>query len=98
MTSLPARFDHALAPLVRNLKGKIALAVSGGGDSMALLHLAAQSSLVESSNLIAFTVNHGLRPEAAAEAKSVKAQAKALGIVHKTLTWQNAARVTISCA
>ncbi len=42
---------------------RIAIAVSGGGDSVALLRLVA-----EHSNVIALTVNHGLRKEAATEA------------------------------
>ena len=48
----------------------IALAVSGGPDSIALMWLAARwrRALARGPRLIALTVDHGLRPGAAAEA------------------------------
>ena len=85
--NLPARFDRALAPLIDGKDNKFALAVSGGGDSMALLHLAARSELIKTSQLHVFTVDHGLRPESAGEADLVKEQANTLGLAHTTLTW-----------
>lgn len=58
------------------------LAVSGGPDSLALLLLAADTlDFVEAA-----TVDHGLRPEAASEAKYVSGIAKMLGVRHSTLT------------
>ena len=48
----------------------IALAVSGGSDSMALLRLADQWSN-KTVKVSVLTVDHGLRPEAAAEAAKV---------------------------
>ena len=85
---LPARFDRALAVLIPNISGPVALAISGGGDSMALMHMAAQSKHLGASELHAFTVDHGLRNEAAEEARLVENQASILGISHTTLTWQ----------
>lgn len=66
------------------------LAVSGGPDSVALLYLAARwrAALRAGPELIAATVDHGLREEAAREARAVKRLAKALGIAHRTLKWQ----------
>ena len=79
MSDLPARF---LASLTSSTS--LGLAVSGGGDSMALLHLAVACGLQPA----VVTVNHGLRAEAASEAAQVEAVAAALGLSHETLLWQ----------
>ncbi len=68
---------------------KIGIAVSGGADSMALLHLAAAWASGQGGSALAFTVDHALRPEAADEARQVAAWAKALGVEHHTLVWNN---------
>jgi tRNA(Ile)-lysidine synthase len=67
----------------------ILLAVSGGPDSMALIRLAAawRDAFVAPPRLAAATVDHGLRPEAADEAKKVSEWSSALGVPHKILTW-----------
>jgi tRNA(Ile)-lysidine synthase len=65
------------------------LAVSGGPDSTALLHLAARwrTGRRAGPKLLAVTVDHGLRPESAAEARAVARLARALGVSHRTLRW-----------
>src|SRR6266478_4821993 len=67
----------------------IVLAVSGGPDSIALMWLAARwrHALARGPRLIAVTVDHGLRPEAAAEARGVKRLARSLDLPHRTLRW-----------
>ena len=65
----------------------IALAVSGGSDSMALLQLAAQWAK-DSVKISVLTVDHGLRPEAAAEANKVAAWCDSLVLDHHTLRWE----------
>ncbi len=65
-------------------QSSLAVAVSGGPDSMALLWLAAQAF---HGRLHALTVDHGLRPESADEAAMVAAQAARLGVPHVTLAW-----------
>ena len=64
--------------------GPLLLAVSGGGDSMALLHLM-QGRPELRHRLAVATVDHGLRPEAAAEAAQVGRWAAALGLPHHVL-------------
>src|SRR5260370_12795042 len=67
----------------------IVLAVSGGPDSIALMWLAARwrRALARGPRLIAVTVDHGLRTEAAREARDVKRLAKSLDLSHQTLRW-----------
>ncbi len=67
----------------------IVLAVSGGPDSIALMWLAARwrRALARGPRLIAVTVDHGLRPEAGAEAYGVKRLARSLDLPHRTLRW-----------
>lgn len=61
---------------------QMALAVSGGPDSMAMLVLAAAAF---PGMAIAATVDHGLRPEAAGEAAMVAAYCAHFGVPHTTL-------------
>jgi len=67
----------------------VVLAVSGGPDSVALMWLAARwrRALKKGPRLVAVTVDHGLRPEAAREARDVKALATTLDIEHRTVRW-----------
>lgn len=64
---------------------QLAVAVSGGGDSMALLVLAAEWAAARSVSLTALTVDHGMRPAAPAEAAQVAAWCGAVGVAHHTL-------------
>lgn len=68
----------------------IALAISGGPDSLAMLWLAARWRGARKSgpNLLAFTLDHGLRPEAAREARDVGKIAASLGVAHRVLRWR----------
>ncbi|MGB8819099.1 MAG: tRNA lysidine(34) synthetase TilS [Rhizobiaceae bacterium] len=77
-------------------KNHVLLAVSGGSDSTALLHLAVRQcrELQSPPRLTAVTIDHRLRPEAALEALSVKAACAELGIDHVTLEWAGDKPVT----
>lgn len=66
---------------------KAGVAVSGGGDSMALLHLYAHLAKSEGFQVEAVTVDHGLRPAAAGEAALVARFCAQHNIPHQTLHW-----------
>ena len=70
----------------------LVLAVSGGPDSIALMWLAARwrRALTRGPDLIAVTIDHGLRPAAAREARDVKRLAQTLDLPHRTLRWTGA--------
>jgi tRNA(Ile)-lysidine synthase len=74
----------------------IVLAVSGGPDSVALMWLAARwrKALKHGPELVAVTVDHGLRAEAAREARDVKKLAASLDLPHRTLRWSGAKPIT----
>lgn len=82
---LSARFAEALArlfPADAKMGGQLGLAVSGGPDSLALLLLAAAAL---PGRIEAATVDHGLRPESAGEARDVAEICAALGVPHEVL-------------
>ena len=65
----------------------IGLAVSGGPDSLALMLLAAGWAEAHGKQVIVYTVDHGLRPEAPAECEMVEREAARLGLTCRTLAW-----------
>lgn len=72
-------------------KGPVAIAVSGGSDSVALLLCAHDWASRAGRDLLILTVDHGLRPEAAEEAASVVERAAALSHKSRLLTWEGGA-------
>jgi tRNA(Ile)-lysidine synthase len=68
----------------------IALAVSGGADSLALMVAADRWQRRDRGrpNLVVLTVDHRLRPESRAEAEAVLRAAQARGIAARILTWE----------
>ncbi len=86
--------DHLSEALDRVRAGgpvlRLGVAVSGGGDSMALLLLARDWCAARGGELMAATVDHGLRAEAADEARFVHDTCAALTVPHDTLVWSAA--------
>lgn len=78
---LVLRFRRDLEALAGDVD-RIAVAVSGGPDSLALL-LLAQAALP--GRVQAATVDHGLRPESAAEAAAVAGLCAGLAVPHRIL-------------
>jgi len=65
----------------------LAVAVSGGMDSLALLLLAHEFAQKRGSYVIGLTVDHGVRPESKEEASRVGQWAQERGIQHVILEW-----------
>jgi len=66
----------------------IAIAVSGGGDSIALTYFAHEWARANGGQITVLTVDHGLRSDSRSEAERVGGWIKALGITHQILNWQ----------
>lgn len=82
-----ARLDR-LGPFDRPLR--LAIAVSGGPDSMALSLLAARWVRQRGGQILALTVDHRLRPNSTAEAAAVGAALARHDIPHRILSWTDA--------
>lgn len=86
MTQPPGDPSQALARFFDPApSGLLGVAVSGGSDSLALLHLL--NDAFGPGMLRAVTVDHGLRPEAQDEAQMVAEVCDRLNIPHTTLRW-----------
>lgn len=69
-------------------KPRLAVAVSGGADSMALVLLADRWARARDGEVLALTVDHGLRKTAATEARQVGKWLYARQVSHQVLRWQ----------
>ncbi|WP_414643424.1 tRNA lysidine(34) synthetase TilS [Brevundimonas sp.] len=79
-----ARLD---ARLCRDEAAPLAVALSGGGDSVALLALVADWARVNGRRVLALTVDHGLNPDSRDWSGRCAAQARALGTDWRELSW-----------
>lgn len=79
-----AEFDALMRGLgLTPASGPVAVAVSGGPDSLALALLAARWG-----ETVALTVDHGLRPDSGEEARRVGSWMTEHGIAHHVLAWR----------
>jgi len=65
----------------------VVVALSGGGDSLALLHLVKAWADREGRTLVALTVDHGLQPASADWSRFCAERTRRLGVAHRTLVW-----------
>lgn len=80
-------FDQLDRRLARDVDYPVAVAVSGGGDSVALLHLAAHWAARRGRRLLVLSVDHALNPAAAAWTAQVEAIARSLNAGWRGLIW-----------
>jgi len=95
MESHLENFIHGAVPYATVSGRRVAIAVSGGGDSMALLHILRRRDIEKPNvyremGIVALTVEHGLRPESATEAKMVHDYCNKIGVEHHILKWDGA--------
>lgn len=83
-----ARRLEALGPF--EARPRLAVAVSGGPDSLALALLAQAWAEARGGAVLALVVDHGLRPESAAEAAQAARWLAARGVSARALTWRGA--------
>ncbi len=83
-----ARFAALMAPLGPfEARPRLAVAVSGGPDSLALCLLADRWARRRAGAVVGLIVDHGLRPELACEARQAASWLSARGIAAQILTW-----------
>lgn len=68
---------------------KVAVGVSGGADSMALMLMVDQWAKSYGGSALGITIDHGLRDDSAKEADQVSGWLSTRGIEHKIIRWEN---------
>ncbi|HEV7385657.1 MAG TPA: tRNA lysidine(34) synthetase TilS [Phenylobacterium sp.] len=74
--------------LQANLPRPVVVALSGGGDSLALLLAGAEWAARAGRGLVVLTVDHRLRPESAAWTQACAATAERLNLPFRALAWE----------
>ena len=83
---LKTSFDEQMQDIK---SGDVGVAVSGGGDSIAMLFMVYFWAHKEKRRFRVATVDHGLRKENTFEAETVKGLASSMGSMHDTLVWKD---------
>jgi tRNA(Ile)-lysidine synthase len=86
--------EHINSFRIQEVKTKIAVAISGGPDSLALTLLANQwIKKFKKNKLVALTVNHNLRKESAIESEQVHKLLANHNIEHHILNWDHKEKI-----
>lgn len=86
-----ADFARLMAPFEPFERAAVlAVGVSGGRDSLALALLAREWAVARGGGIVGLTVDHGLRPESAAEAAATEALLRRHGCDAEILRWSDA--------
>lgn len=93
-SGLPSIVQAGLDDLIEGPEAQVAVALSGGSDSTALLHLTLEWARDRGTSVSALIVDHGLRAEAGAEAETVAAGAAQAGATAQVLRWDGPHPVT----
>ena len=86
-TRVRARLDARLSP---NINAPVCVALSGGGDSLALLHMAAGWARTRGRRLLVLTVDHGLQASSRDWTAFAGEQARLCGAEWLPLAWEGA--------
>lgn len=88
-SDIGAAFSGALKAVGFSPRDRAAIAISGGGDSVALMHLAADwSKITGAVPPVVLTIDHGLRPQSASDAARAVDWAEQLGLKAAVLVWE----------
>ena len=83
-----AELMAAVGPFRR--RPRLAVATSGGADSLAVCLLAASWARQRHGSIVALTINHGLRSDAASEARTLGRWLEQRSIAHEIIRWHGA--------
>ncbi len=87
--SFISKFEQEISSILGRQEGAtIAVAVSGGSDSLALCLLSSNYFNKQGGKVIALTIDHGLRPESSIEANNLNKLFTKLQISHYILKWK----------
>ncbi len=90
-----AEFARLMAPFAPfEPAPELAAAVSGGADSLCLAWLAARWAAARGGRVAGLVVDHGLRPESAAEARKAARRLESFGVAARILRWRGAKPAT----
>lgn len=91
-----SKFEASLSDIIGAAPSRAALAISGGSDSIALLHLASNWAKSQKVQLVVLHVDHNLRASSVRDAQFVQEIALCLGYDFHLLHWQRDYEITSS--